>query len=186
MKCVRILVDNFTARSPLQVFDLSQNKSLRALQVTASSIDRALSGGSLDAASMLLKYAISTIASPVHIKVMIIYRDYDFRGIAPRGNSNWPYLSNMSEADRAEETLRHRRRFKVLREVHKVRDFQLVLHAEVWSPVVEYSVRMLGEAVADEKVTRGFEGFRSEPVVTYRPRTPPPLTLRRTFCCRED
>lgn len=123
----------------------------------AVALDCALNSSSLDAASMLLKFAISTVASPVSLKLMIVYRDYDFCGIAPCGTR----LCEVSEADRAGEALRHHRRFEVLREVRKARDFQLVLFTSRRSPVVEYSVRMLKEAVADEKAHWGFEGVCS-------------------------
>jgi len=57
----------------------------------------------------------------------------------------------MSRADTAEETSRHRRLFEVLREVHKVWDFGLVLSATVSGYVGEQRVRVLGEAVAGER-----------------------------------
>ena len=69
-----------------------------------------------------------------------------------------------------EEALRHSKRFEVLREVRNVRDFWLVLTACVWDPVGEYSVRMLKEAIADEKAKGGFDTFYYEPSVTYSPR----------------
>ena len=118
---------------------------------------------------MLLKHAVSTVTSPGYLKVMIVYRDNDFRGVETRAYPHQSRLCNVSEADRAEEALKHHRRFEVLREVYKVRDFQPVLFVEVCDPVGDYSVRMLKEAVADEKAKGGFEGFRSEPVVVYHP-----------------
>ena len=101
---------------------------------------------------------------------MIMYRETNFHGIVARSYPNQPHLSKVSEADRAEEALRHHSRFEVLRELHRVRDFRLVLCAEVCDPVGDYSVRMLREAVVDEKAKGGFEGFRSEPVVLHHPR----------------
>ena len=50
-----------------------------------------------------------------------------------------------------------------------MRDFQLVLDASVWGPAGEYSVKMLKEAVAEEKAKKGFDDFLSEPLVTCHP-----------------
>ena len=84
-------------------------------------------------------------------------------------NPDRPPLCEVSQDGRRAEALRHHRRFEVFREVCKVRDFRLVLNATVWDPVGEYSVRMLKEAVAEEKAKGGFDDFLSEPSVTYRP-----------------
>ena len=50
-----------------------------------------------------------------------------------------------------------------------MRDFQLILCADIWDPVGEYAVRMLKEAVAEERAKGGFNVFLSEPLVIYRP-----------------
>ena len=70
----------------------------------------------------------------------------------------------MSQAGIAEEASRYHRVFQVFREVHKVRDFQLVLQANVWGCVGEYHVRALEQAVAEEKARKGFEDSLSEPL----------------------
>ena len=135
----------------------------------ASSIDGALSSGSPDTASSLLKYALSTITSPSFSEVVVQFRWSDFRAVESWRNPDRPPLREVSQAIRTVEGFRHHRRFEVLREVHKVRDFRLVLNAKVWDPAGEYSVRMLKEAVAEEKSKGGFDDFSSEPLVTYRP-----------------
>ena len=81
-----------------------------------------------------------------------------------------PLLREVSADEKVEEASRHHRRFEVLREVHNARDFRLVLSAGVWDPVGEYSVRMLKDAIAEEKARGGFDNFLSEPFVTYNPR----------------
>jgi len=136
----------------------------------AWSIDRALNGGSPDAASSLLKHALSTIRSPSFFEVGVLFRWDDFRGVESWQNPDRPPLRQMSPTEKAEEASWHRRRFEVLRSVRNVRDFRLVLSAEVWDPVGEYSVRMLKEAIAVEKADGGFDSFFSEPSVTYSPR----------------
>jgi len=166
LKDAQVLADDFIASSSVQDFDLSRNKSLRTLRVTASSIDDAFRGGS---ASIFLKHVVSTVTSPRYLEVMIVHREEDFHGITSRRYQGQPSLSEVSEADRAEEALKHHRRFEVLREVRRARDFQPVLCAKVCGSVGDYSVRMLKEAVADEKSKGGFKDFRSQPVVIYDP-----------------
>ena len=100
---------------------------------------------------------------------MVLYRLCDFRGVEPRWHSNRPPLRKMSQADKDDEALLHSWRFDVLREAHRVRDFRLVLCADIWDPVGEYAVRTLKEAVAEEKAKKGFDDFFSEPLVTHNP-----------------
>ena len=76
----------------------------------------------------------------------------------------------MSQADREEEALCYHQQFGVFRETHKVRDFRLVLYADIWHRAGEYLVRVLVEAVAAERAKGGFDNFFPEPSVIYRPR----------------
>ena len=76
----------------------------------------------------------------------------------------------MTRAERAEEASRHHRQFSIVRDVCEVRDFQLVLCADVWDRVGEYTVRVLKKAVAVEKAIGMFNGFSSNPIVTHTPR----------------
>ena len=78
-----MLTIDFTARSSLRDFDLSRNKSLRALEVTGRNIDGTLRADPPDTAASLLTYALSTITSPSFSKVTVFYRDYDFCGAEP-------------------------------------------------------------------------------------------------------
>jgi hypothetical protein len=72
--------------------------------------------------------------------------------------------------EQAEDTFQHHTRFKAFREAHKVRNFQLVLCANVWGNVGEQPVRMLEGVVADGKARRGFDGFSPDPLVIYNPK----------------
>ena len=164
-KDVQVLANNFIVESSLQDFDLSRNKSLRKLEFPASSVDRALNGGSSDAASSFLKHVLSTITSSVFFDIIILFWDRDFRGV----KSSWPRLHEISQAEEAEQASQHHRRFELLREVHKVRNFRLVLSASVSGDVGGYLVRVLEEAVAEEKAKGGFDSFFSEPLVLYNP-----------------
>ena len=160
----------FTARTYLRNFGLSQNKSLQTLEVTAGSVDRTLEGGSLDPTSSLLKRALSTITSPAFFEVIVIHHDSDFSGSRRVGARQiLDPFPRMSQADRAEEALRHCRQFKVFCEAQKVRDFRFVLNAEVWSRLEEYTTQVLREAVAAEKAKGLFDDFSSEPIVIHRP-----------------
>ena len=120
-----------------------------------------------------LARALSTIASPVFSDVTVLYRDYDIRGAySPHPNVHPP--QKMSQAELAREAKLHLARFGMYRAMHEVRDFRLVLCADVWDGVGEYAVRMLKEAVVAEKVARGFDTF-PEPEVTYSPRLSRPM-----------
>jgi len=115
-----------------------------------------------------LKYVLSTITSSAFFQIIVIYHNQDFNGIKPRG-SDWPPFRELSEAERAEEASRHGQKFEMLRELYKIRDFQLVLSASVSGCVAEYATQMLEEAVAEEKAKNGFDDHFPEPVVLYDP-----------------
>jgi hypothetical protein len=155
---VQMLADDFTAISSLRDFDLSRNKSLRTLEVRA----RYLFG------TRLLEYALSTITSLVFSEVIAVYRDLDFSGV------DWEWsnqaLRPQSPAQRAKEASLHERQLKLFQAIHKVRDFQLVLCADVWDGVKGYTTLVLKRAVAAEKAKGGFDGVFPEPLVVYSPR----------------
>jgi len=102
------------------------------------------------------KHILPTIISSTFSEVVIIYRDSDFRGVRTYNLGPPPFYDELSETARVEEFARHRWRFDILREVHTLRAFQLVLCASVWGCVGEYPVRMLKEAVAEEKARGRF------------------------------
>jgi hypothetical protein len=54
--------------------------------------------------------------------------------------------------------------------MHRARDFQLVLYADVWERVGKYAMGVLKQAVAAEKVKRRFDDTYREPLVIYSPR----------------
>ena len=59
--------------------------------------------------------------------------------------------------------------------MHRLRDFRLVLCAEVWDCVGEYTMRVLRRAVAAEKTGKRLKYFSSEPLVIYSPRGSPEM-----------
>jgi len=139
--------------------------------VPVNSVDVALRDGSLDTASRLLKHALSTIQSPAFSQVTLLYQEYDFRALDTLGFPAWPYPRELSQDEKAVEASWHYKRFELLREVHKVRNFQLVLYANVREPVGEYAERMMKEAVVAEKARGGFNIFFPEPLVISVPRS---------------
>ena len=160
LKGVRAPANAFVARSFLQDFDLSRNKSLRILEITASSIANRKPG--------FFTHVLSTITSPAFLEVVILYRDYDFRVVIPpqREDSRMCYKRFGSDVH---EALWHYRLFEVFREMREIRKFRLVLCVDVWDRVGEYSVQALKQAVAAEKTQKGFDNTFPEPSVIYSP-----------------
>jgi len=166
LKGMQVLANDFEARSHLRGFDFSQNKSLRTLEILASSVKWTSSDGSPGAVAFL-KHVLSTTAPTAFLTILVLYRDRDFYG-AEQWRSQPPYRE-LLQTERAEEVTRQRWRFGVLREVRNVRDFQLQLCASVSSCVREEPVRISEESVAEEETKEGFSGFFSDPPVTYNP-----------------
>ena len=167
LKCVQVLAKDPAATYSLEDFNLSRNESLRTLIISASSVSRTLANDSPDATTFL-NHVLSTVTSTAFLKVFVVYSAANFLGINTE-HSDGPYLRELSQTEKTEEASRHQRRFEVLCEVHKVRDFQLVLRAAVWGGVGEYPVQMLEEAVVEEKAKGGSDGCLSNPSVKYCP-----------------
>ena len=159
--------DSSTA-SCLSEFYLFRNKSLRTLEFRVRHFDVALQANGALQAPSLLDIALSTIRSPLFSKVVVFYRDFDFRGVAPLWLDS--PLRRLSGVAVAEEVQQHAERFDIFRKLHICRDFQLVLCVEVWEGAGEYALRLLEEAVAEERAKKRFDRFSPEPLVIYRPR----------------
>ena len=162
LKGTQALANDFAARSSPQDFDFSRNKSLRVLEVTARSVNRVLETGSPDVASSFFKHVLSTITCSVSFEVIVFYQSYDFYDVGSMLRAGITPLAHI-----AEEASWHHRQFEMFREVHKVRDFQLELCADVCDGMEIYSVRELENAVAAEKASGGFDSIFTEPLVTY-------------------
>jgi len=167
LEYVSVPANAFTATTSLQDFDLSQNKSLRTLEITArSSYVRRLG---------LLTHVLSTVTSPVPPKIVIIYREYNFPDLKPASyGQRWRLRPGRSLPwswdGKVTGISWPRVRFGTLREIHEVRNFQLELCADVWGGVGEYAVQSLRQAVAVEEARRGFDDTFPEPLVFCRPR----------------
>ena len=172
----QVPTDEFTAVSFIRDFDLSRNKFLRALEVMGRGfIYSLLRTGSSETATGPLAYALSTITSSAFTEVIAFYRDYEFLGV------EYPLLGyrdfrRFSPAQIADELgVLFDERFKVFREMRRVRDFRLVLCADSWDGVGEHMVRVLRQVVEAEKAKRGFDDTFPEPLVIHS---------TRGSCCR--
>jgi hypothetical protein len=162
------LANDFVAKSSLKDFDLSRNKSLQTLRVQANFTDHASSDGLPDPTSGFLKHVLSTITSSEFSVIIIIYRDCHFRGIE-FDSSRRAFFRELSQAERVEEVARHRRWFGAFREAHKVRGSKLGLCVCTRGSVGEEPVRILEEAIAEEKAEGGFNDFLFNPYAVYWP-----------------
>ena len=163
LKVTEVITNDLGVGYTLRDFDLSRNKSLRILEVPASSLNHT------SRADTFLKHVLSTITSSAFFQITVLYEDRNFWG----GKSRWsdrPPFRMLSRTEREAEVSLHHKRFEVLRNARGIRDFQLVLCASVWGYMGERLVRTLEEAVAEEKAKNGFDGFSSDPSVTYYPR----------------
>ena len=166
--------NNLTAESSLRDFDLSRNKSLRTLELTAkTTVSRYESHAPNPAISTFLSTILSTITSPVFFEVHVTYFDYDFTGVEFRPHLAPNVYMDSTPAKRERETSWHRRLFEVFCEMYTVREFRLVLCADVWDRLKEYTVERLKRAVAAEKAAKRLDYLPSEPLVICSPRGNP-------------
>ena len=121
-------------------------------------------------ASDLLKHVLSTITSPTFFEIVVVYRDYNFCGVETMEYPTQPPVCTTSRADRAMGIRQHLPEFDVFREIHKVRNFRLVLCADVRVCAGEYPVRVLEEGVATEREKGEFEDSFPETLVIHSPR----------------
>ena len=112
-----------------QDFDLSlsQSKFLRTLETTAESIN----AGRCDAASDFFKTVLSSVATPERLDVVIIYQHFNFIHMP---HWTWCDLEPVPYEQQGIGEMYsefHQQQLKVFSEMHTVRDFRLVLYADV-------------------------------------------------------
>ena len=154
LKGVWISTNDLTDRDSFLDYDLSQNKSLRELKITAGSLIAAMHSGPATTAPSSFRTVLSTIKSPAFSRVVIVYREIDFYNVLYSMDA---HLEAMSSGEAAW----YHMQFDIFREMCKARDFRLVLEA---SDVSDGSVQELKRAVAAE-TARG--GLPPELSVTY-------------------
>ena len=162
---MRILINYSIVLSSLLDLNLSRHKSLRTFGLPASSINPIPTACSPVAVTSL-KHILPTITrSSAILDIEIFFIDDDFPARSQHSDS-----LQLSQAVRVDEATRHHLRFEALRELHKVRNFRLILVASVLGYQGEYSVQSLEEAVAEEKAKGGLDKYFYEPLVEYNPR----------------
>ena len=164
----RVLADDLSVEPLAGGINLSQNTSLQTLEFRAWHLDEAMEVYPLSATMDFLTHTLSSINSPLFSKVVLFYRDFDFRGI----DTPWSGLALRQPSPKQVEleAMEHRNRFMMIRHIRTYRHFQLVLCADVWDGAGDYSVRSLEQAVAAEKARGGFSQNFPEPLVIHRPR----------------
>ena len=128
-------------------FDLSRNKSLRTLETTSESI--AVAG---DAASGFLKTVLTTVAPALPLDV-----GYSV--------SNCPKSILPYRWEGGDNAIHHAGQFKVFREMYMVREFRLILCADVHDWIVERAVRVLERIVDTEKKNWRLDYLPCEPLI---------------------
>ena len=106
---------------------MSQNKFLRTLETTAESID----GSGSTAASDFFKTVLSSIATPERLDVVIIYQHFNFNYMLHQTWCDSEPGGSERQGTKEKHSQFHQQQLKVFREMHSVRDFRLVLCADV-------------------------------------------------------
>ena len=132
--------DEFTG---LWDIDLSRNKSLRELRITANDLISCLRRSRPATTPNAFKTMLSTIKSPAFSDVIVVYRQGDFY--------NYPYSGPTRYESEDEEAWYHRQ-FEVFHAMYEVRDYRLVLSVDCAS---DDPVRELERAVATERAKGG-------------------------------
>lgn len=141
-------------------FDLSKNTSLRTLETDVRSIS-----AKGDTASDFLKTVLSTITSPLPLDVVIIHGEFGV-GYPIRNETRGPvFVDDLSAELRVNFVRRHAERFKVFREMHKVRKFRLVLRAEVLEWAKKHAVETLERTLEEEAKDGGLDYLGCPPLI---------------------
>ena len=137
-------------------FNLSRNSSLRTLETTAISITDAG-----DTASGFLRAVLSTVTSPFLLDLLITYSGFVVYCHMPRNSR----ARHVLPSQRAAEALNHRVRFKVYSEMYAVREFRLVICADVLGDAIEDTVRALECILEKERKNGGLDYLPCEPSI---------------------
>ena len=156
----------------VNALDLSQNRSLRALEV---SMNCAWSLVCYPSATPVItfKHLLSTITSPVFSQITIFFQNFDFSGPLCNRALSRPHevISHfISPASRRLRASKLSRISEMVHEVRGVRDFKLVLCARVWGAIAEHAMGELEVAVRAGWVERESDNISSRPSLTCSPR----------------
>ena len=149
--------EKFTAsnRALFRCFDLSRNKSLRTLEITAESISRV---GATTFALDFFKTVLSSITSSTTLDIVIVYRDREICGV---GAFSTPRMKPICFHHSSQESwtrsgLYHLQRLKMSREMYKKREFRLVFCADVSDFIAEHAIEILQRVVDTGKEMGGY------------------------------
>ena len=150
----------------LQHFNLSQNRFLHTLEITAESIDHAG-----DSAPDFFKTVLSSVTFPGLLDVVIIYGDFNFNSPHRKWCDSEPIRSRHNpEWIRELYTKYHKRQLRVLRKMHSVRDFRLVLCADIPNDIAEHIIVETPECIAKaERVKEGLD-YLCRPLIIFERR----------------
>ena len=138
LKGVQAITNGFTVKS----FNLSRNISLRTLEVPVCDIGYAIQYFPLALASTL-KHVLSTITSPKFSEITLFYQQNDFPFLfyhPPGPHSLFPSF-------RRSHFSQHPTIFAALYKMQEVRNFKLLLCADVWVNAMECAVQELEREV---------------------------------------
>ena len=133
-----------------QHFNLSRNKSLRTLETTAESIDYVC-----DTVPHWLRTLLSSITSPTPLDVVVIFRDLYLSTVQDCVRRN-PDICLHPHSRAGSGALLYWQQLRMFREVYSVRDFRLVLCADVLDSSVEHAIRTLERTVEEGKGGLGY------------------------------
>jgi len=150
----------------LQHFDLSRNMSLRTLETSARSINRAG-----DTASDFFIAILSSVTFPAPLDFVVIYREVDFGFFS----YSWIFESEPasyfhSPMRMEERALFRQKQFGVFREMHGARDFRLVLCVDVFDSLVKRAIKTL-ECLVEAEEAKGGLDHHYKPLIISERRT---------------
>jgi len=114
-----------------------------------------------DTASGFLRTVLSTVTSPLPLDLLINYDGFVVICHRPLYRSvDW-----ILPSERAAEALDHRKRFKMFSEMYAVREFRLVLCADVLDYAIEDTMRALECIVEKERMGGRLDYLPCEPLI---------------------
>ena len=141
-KGIQALIGDFKGKS-CRDLDLRRKKSLRKLEITASSLIWVLKNRAPATVPSSFRALLSTVESPVFSDVVVVYRHGDFYN---------DVYSNDAPTELGDEETWYHRQFEVFRAMFEAQDYRLVLSMN-W--VGDDSVREIKRAVVAERAKGG-------------------------------
>ena len=117
---------------------------------------------------------LSSITHPALLDVVIVYREVEFGGMAHEIFCTNPGPPDFRHCLRMSVGMHQRcqQQFEVFHKMHNVRDFRLVLCADVFDCMVEEAVKTLKCFVKKEKKKGGLNYLLHEPLIISERRAP--------------